>query len=107
MILYRGIAVPTNRASKVIADIRSRGLLPDQGRWRFRFYDLKPLLPELRQRSIVTTADTELEGEMPTWVCACGDEMGAIYYATKHNRDRENNTPVLISFDANLRDVYY
>jgi hypothetical protein len=105
MILYRGIAVPTNRASKVIADIRSRGLLPDQGRWRFRFYDLKPLLPELRQRSIVTTADTELEGEMPTWVCACGDEMGAIYYATKHNRDRENNTPVLISFDANLRDV--
>ena len=66
MILYRGIAVPTNRASKVIADIRSRGLLPDQGRWRFRFYDLKPLLPELRQRSIVTTADTELEGEMPT-----------------------------------------
>ena len=31
--------------------------------------------------------------------------MGAIYYATKHNRDRENNTPVLISFDANLRDV--
>ena len=42
---------------------------------------------------------------MPTWVCACGDEMGAIYYTTKHNRDRENNTPVLISFDANLRDV--
>jgi hypothetical protein len=105
MIFYRGIAVPADRASRVIADISSGGLLPDQGRWRMTFHDLKPRLTELWQRSTVTTTNTKSEDEMPTWVCACGDEVGGAFYATKHNRYRENDTPILISFSAELRDV--
>jgi hypothetical protein len=105
MIFFRGIAVPADRASSVVADIRVSGLLPDQGRWRMMFNDLKPRLTELWKRPVVTTADTRSDEGMPTWVCACGDEMGATYYATKHNRHRETDTPILISFDADFRDV--
>jgi hypothetical protein len=101
---YRGIAVPSDRKLDVIANIRNRGLLPDDpSQYRYRFKDLKPRLADLRRLPVVTIADTEIETSTPTWVGACADEMGATYYATKHNRYKEKDTPILICFDAPLR----
>jgi hypothetical protein len=102
---YRRIAIPRRRVSGVIADIRGRGLLPTDGFWRMDFNDLKPQIAELRQRPVVTTADTKFKSEKPSWVCACSDEIGAIYYATEHNRTKEDDVPILIRFDASVRDV--
>lgn len=69
------------------------------------FNDLKHRLSELWQLPQVTTADTKLEGDGPSWVCACADETGATYYATGHNLTEKDDTPILISFNADLRDV--
>ncbi len=33
-------------------------------------------------------------------VCACGEVMGAAYYAFKHNRTGQDDTPVLIEFES-------
>ena len=33
-------------------------------------------------------------------MCARGEEMGAAYYAWQHNRTRENDTPILVEFEA-------
>jgi hypothetical protein len=38
-------------------------------------------------------------------VAACADATGASYYANDHNRTDENNAPLLITFEANIRDV--
>jgi hypothetical protein len=105
MRFYRGIAVPAEAAAKVIADIRHRGLVPDQGHWRMNFNDLKPRLTELWQRSAVTMADTKVDGDKPSWACACADKLGATYYATQKNLTKTDDAPILISFDADLRDV--
>jgi hypothetical protein len=105
MLFYRGIAVSGDRAQDTIERIRVRGLLHDYGHWRMDFNDLKPRLSRLWQQSIVTTDDTKFDCNKPSWVCACADKVGATYYATKHNRTSEQNVPLLICFEARLRDV--
>jgi hypothetical protein len=102
---FRGIALPADKASGVIADIRDRGLVASDGKWRMDFNDLKPRLAKLWQQPQVTTADTKFDGDRPSWVCACADEIGATYYATRHNRSEKDNIPILIRFNADLRDV--
>lgn len=37
--------------------------------------------------------------------CACGEPEGALYYACHHNCYKENDTPILIEFEALLDDV--
>ena len=105
MHFYRGIAVPADRAPSVIAEIQSRGLLPGDGQWEMIFNDLKPQLAELWERPALSTADTKYKGEKPSWVCGCGDETSAIYYATRHNRTEQDDTSLLITFDADVRNV--
>lgn len=63
--------------------------------------DLKPSLAELRQLPV--EADIEAP-EIAEWVCAA-DEKGAKYYACYHNRSDENDTPILITFDADVGSV--
>ena len=105
MRFYRGIAVPAHTATDVVAKIRDDGLSPGDGAWKMNFYDLKPQLSELWQRPLISTAYTRHENAMPSWACACADKSSAIFYATEKNLTTENNTPILISFDADLRDV--
>jgi hypothetical protein len=105
MRFYRGIAVPIDTASETVSTIKSRGLLPDDGEWRMGSNDLKPQLAELWERPQITKADTREDSTRPSWVCACADELGAIYYATRHNRREKNDAPILICFDADIRYV--
>jgi hypothetical protein len=107
MRFYRGITVPTRSASSVIDRIRTQGLLPGDGNWRMSAADLKGRLEEIWRKPKVTCADTKptAGNPGPLWVCACAEEQGALYYACRHNRSGENDTPILISFDAEASDA--
>jgi hypothetical protein len=104
MLFYRGIAVSQQRAAEIISDVRQNGLLPGQGRWGYLFADLKPQLESLWRLPNLTTAHTKPTGAPLPWV-ACADPTGASYYALKHNRSSENDIPLLITFEADLRNV--
>lgn len=68
-------------------------------------HNLKPRLDELWRLPVVTLAATRPIGQTPPWVCACTDEAGAAYYACEHNRSTKNDTPLLITFDADAADA--
>jgi hypothetical protein len=68
-------------------------------------HDLKPMLEQIWQLPVITLADTRPQRPRPSWVCACGDEAGAMYYACQRNRSQENNTPILIAFEADPTDM--
>jgi hypothetical protein len=105
MRFYRGIAVSRDAAPSIIAKIRSHGLQPGYGRWTMIAADLKPRLNEIWQKTTVTFADTHSECPSPSWVCACAEEAGALYYACIHNKSAANDTPILIAFDADPSEV--
>jgi hypothetical protein len=105
MRFHRGIAVPADSATESIAAIRSLGLVPGQGWWSMVAHNLKPRLEELWRLPVVTLAATRPVGQTPPWICACADEAGAAYYASQHNRSTKNDTPLLITFDADAADV--
>jgi hypothetical protein len=57
--------------------------------------------------ALFTKSDLSLEDTRPKGVaglpavCGCGDDEGATYYAWRHNRGGEDNTPVMVEFEAN------
>jgi hypothetical protein len=68
------------------------------------YWDLRLRLDELRRLDAVSLAHTRSGQKLPR-VFACGDVAGASYYACKHNRKKHNDTPILITFEADLADV--
>jgi hypothetical protein len=104
---YRGIAVPIQSVPAVIDKIRTQGLLPGDGNWRMSAADLKERIEEIWRKPKVTFVDTKpTEGNPgPSWVCACAEEKSAIYYACRHNKSVENDTSIVISFDAEVSDA--
>src|ERR1041385_1297289 len=93
--LYRGIAVQPDKVQTIIASIRATGLQAGQGgQWSMTWNDLKPKLQELRNLDTVTIEHTKPGAQLPR-VCACGDGGGAPYYAIRHNRSGNNDTPIL------------
>jgi hypothetical protein len=90
LILYRGIAVPTNEAEQIKQKILRDGIQGDEGRqWQFWGDDLRPKIETLLQKPDLSTADTRPPRESREQfrvVCACGDEFSASYYALRHNR---------------------
>jgi hypothetical protein len=105
MLFYRGIAVPRLQVACTISDIRKNGLLPGKGRWHYLFSDLKPQLEALRRLPSLTIAHTKPGNESPPRVGACADEIGAAYYALRHNGSSIIEAPLLITFEADIRDV--
>jgi hypothetical protein len=105
MRFHRGIAVPSAAADEVVNKIRSQGLQPGEGWWKMLAADLKPRLEEIWRLRAITLADTRPDGDNPTWICACAEEQGALYYACMHNKYKENDTPIVVAFDAPVRDV--
>ena len=57
-------------------------------------------LDKLFAKSDLSIADTRPTRAGDPAVCACGEEMGASYYAWQHNRTRENNTPIIVEFEG-------
>lgn len=107
MRFYRGIAVPSRSAPEVIDKIRTQGLLPGDGNWTMKALDLKMRLEEIWRKPKITYADTKPteDNPGPSWVCACAERQGALYYACRHNKSGENDMPILIAFDAEPSDA--
>lgn len=118
--LYRGIAVSQNEVQEVIDDIKNNGLyyngkqfwsasawkdLRNKAQTLFQKEDLsidmtKPaskMVDDKNHRYIVYS-----EGEKG--ICFA-DKNGAIYYATRHNKTKEKQVPLLISINVDINDV--
>lgn len=106
MRFFRGIAVHKDNVDCVISTIERKGLVPDQGEfWRMKFQhpgDLDALL----SKTDLSIADTRPEGGgINRGICACGEEVGAAYYAWQHNNKGENTTPIIVEFDVPIEVV--
>jgi len=103
----------------VAHDIWANGLrATEQATWRVEVIDLRPRLESLLAKPDLSLGDTRpsesvttatgfhrrLLGAEPA-VCACGDELGGTYYATRHNHTSERTAPLLVCFEAAVRDV--
>lgn len=69
------------------------------------FPDLKPRLKELWRRTILERSDVHTEEVTPPWICACARRVDALYYACRHNRSKENDASVVVSFEAPEREI--
>jgi len=102
---FRGITVPNASTQKTMEDIRSRGLLPDQGRCRMSHR--LPINPAaLFEQPDLTHSETRAAA-FPEYltVCACGDVEGAAHYAWRQNRTPDNDTPIIVEFVAPASDI--
>ncbi|WP_191060533.1 hypothetical protein [Geminicoccus harenae] len=101
MRLFRGIAVPEDKVEQVITTIKVQGLVRGMGKnWQMEFRHPGDL-DALFAKTDLSLVDTRPDGvQVDFGVCACGEEMGAAYYAWQHNRTVENTTPIIIEFDA-------
>jgi|CXWL01.1.fsa_nt_gi hypothetical protein len=109
LVLYRGIAVPSETAKDVISNIQSRGLDGEHGFWRF----VVPDVPQVRRRIDILfqqpclTTNDFLQETPFRGVCACGDPLGAEFYAGRHNfSQHKNNYPIVIEFEISLDQIY-
>ena len=120
MRMYRGISVSGGKFEEVCADLRANGLtLTSKATWRFEAVDLRSRIEDLVKKPDLSTDDTRpsrwvetpsggqrvLTGAFPV-VCACGDELGATYYAIRHNRSDDKNSSILVTFEAQLSDLH-
>lgn len=106
--LYRGIAVPRENAEEVKRNISQNGIRGGEGKqWGFEGVDLRDRLEMLFNKSDLSTKDTRPPTGWFPIVCACGDKIGATYYATCHNRNRGvNEVSFVISFWSPISDIY-
>lgn len=109
IVLYRGIAVSKESSEEVRKKFLEHGIHGDEGKqWKFEMNDLKDKLENLIQKSDLTTEDTRPSSPSDWFpvICACGDEIGAAYYALIHNTHiNANEMSFVIKFVAPLSDV--
>jgi hypothetical protein len=105
MILYRGLSFPSSTVGEHVDHIQRHGLLAGAGKWRMLFPDLKPRLDELWRRSNLERSDVHTENQTPDWVCACAQRRDALYYACQHNPSAEHDASVLVTCEAEIRDM--
>lgn len=108
MRFYRGMSVSSDRADAIAADIRTNGLVPSpEAEWRIVFFDRRRNIDTLRAKPDLTTKDTRDEYELSdSFICACGGETGAAWYALHHNGHDDDSSPLLITFSAEIDNVY-
>ena len=95
MRLFRGMAVPSAAADGVVDELRRHGV--GLGRsW-------KMVWPGASTRVPVDAGAGDAIEELA--VCACGDFDGAAYYACRHNRSDEDDTPIVVEFACALDAV--
>jgi hypothetical protein len=99
MRFFRGLTVPAANVDQVLSTIRNRGL--SQGsQWSFEYRHPGPL-DALFAKPDLSTQDIRPHNQAgDPAVCACGEEMGAAYYAWQHNRTSENDNPIIVEFEA-------
>ena len=104
MRFFRGIAVPGTEAENTIKRIEIAGLSGNEGHWNMA-YDHPGAIDDLLAKTDLTINDTRDTQRETRAICACGELSGAAYYALKHNRTPENDTSILIEFEADESSV--
>lgn len=99
MRFFRGIAVPADEVESTIAGVRLQGLASGQGNWRMT-HEHPGNLNVLYRKPNLSREDTRPDTRAVAAVCACGEKLGAAYYACSHNLTSDNDTPILIEFEA-------
>jgi hypothetical protein len=102
--LYRGIAVPTTSVGETISLITENGLTEGPSFWKMEQNWGLPI-DALVNKVDLSTSDTQPESAFRPAICASGTVEGASYYAWRHNRNRRDDTPILVEFDAQLDQV--
>lgn len=99
MRFFRGMAVPASRVDEVLSTITKDGL--DLGRsWHMEYRHPGPL-HELFAKTDLSVRDTRpKDQEGCPAVCACGEELGAACYAWEHNCTGDDDTPIMVEFEA-------
>lgn len=122
LFFYRGICIKPIEKKQVLEKIAKYGLNSKDPQWcKTAFVDHKGKLAKLLKKPDLTLQDvrpskmvnnefggqTRVSFGVEPAVCACGDEIGATYYAQKHNRnEREGKTEALIiKFKAPVKDT--
>lgn len=110
LALFRGIAVLAETADQVRTNILQNGIRGDEGQWRFPISDLRHDVDRLLAKpdlSFVDTRPPEGSSESFPLICACGDELGASYYAVKHNtHSNVEETSYVIHFSVQASRAY-
>jgi hypothetical protein len=108
LILYRGIAVPKSKAAEVKQNILTNGIRGNEGtQWKFETNDLREKLDQLFNKPDLSLDDTRPPIDKFPVICACGDEIGASYYALMHNKSRKiEETSIVIKFSSSINAVY-
>jgi len=103
--LYRGIAIsPDKKVTEVIRNMKDFGISGEEGRWRFTGWRLRPYIEQLFQKQSLSTKDTR-EGYEEFLVVPFADELGAYYYALRHNY-KEGYIPLVIRARIDLYKKY-
>jgi len=107
LTLYRGIAVPRSKAEDIVNNIKENGIRGDEGSWRFSHRDIRSRIDELFNKSDLSRRDTLYNDQYDEFPVICAaDELGAYYYALVHNWNSEDDTPIVITLEAPITDVY-
>ncbi len=105
MRFFRDLSVQSSRSKQIMLSIRTNGFSQNQGRRiveQHRISDFDMLF----QKDDLTLKHTRPEnGVKRPAVCSCGDQLGAQFYAWHHNQTKENTTPIIIEFEANVDAV--
>lgn len=99
--------MPPDKVAEVLRSTIDLGIGGDEGRlWRFRGWRLRPYIEQLFQKQSLSIKDTR-EGYEEFPVVAFADELGAYYYALRHNY-KEGYVPLVIRarIDINKKYVY-
>jgi len=104
LILYRGFSVPKDASNITKNTIISKGLSGNEGFWKFELDNLRDKLDILFNKPDLSTSDTRNSSSPFPVVCACGDRIGASYYA--HRGDDSGKVPYVIKFAAPLSSIY-
>ena len=105
MRFFRGLAVPASKAEATADAIQREGFVTRPGRWQMEHWHPGPI-EALFKKPDLTLEDTRRKGAagLPA-VCGCGDEEGGAYYARRHNRGDEDDTAMMVEFEADPGSV--
>ena len=84
----------------VVSKIRNYGLKGDEGLWKFIGWRLREHIDKLFHKQDLTMKDTR-EGYPEFPAIAFADELGAYYYALRHNY-RPGRIPLVIRAHFNI-----
>lgn len=105
LTLFRGIAVADDAGEQVVTTIRERGLLGDEGDWKFVLRDLRPRLEAILDAPAKYRDNDSDAGAEFKMFCACGDVEGATYYACVHNR-RSGPVALVVEMQVPVEDCF-